>query len=159
MTNSMEMLKIKAHSEEDRPLAYLVERRRFPRVCLDTPLPAQLGRAEGTVVDVSARGARIHHSSAIPCGGTIRLTMIVGVTQYRAMAKVISCRLVSFGKASSQPVFESRLRLVEVPHTCEHLLAHLLRVPAEAAPNGLLNRETSQPTAVNMVQRTPAVVV
>jgi hypothetical protein len=46
---------------------------------------------------------------------------------------VISSRLVSLGSGpSALPVFESRLKLVEVPHTSEHLLARLLaRVAAD----------------------------
>src|SRR6266545_2483051 len=126
MTTTSETLKVEVDSKivldgaqtesESSPLAYLVERRRFSRVRLSTPLPAQLGRTRGVVVDLNTRGACVRHTNAVPRGGTVRLTLNWGARQCSATALVISSRIVSLGSGPSPlPVFKSRLKLVEVP--------------------------------------------
>jgi hypothetical protein len=121
--------------------ATAMERRRFPRVELSTPLPARLGRVEGDVVDLSARGARVRHATAVPRGATFRLTFQCGTQECSAMAKVVASRVVSVGReASTLPQFESRLALVEVPHISEYLLARLMvRVSANEAGTRAMN--------------------
>jgi hypothetical protein len=103
------------------------ERRRFGRVQLGNGLTALLGRIEGMVVDLSARGARVRHSTPLPGGGAIRLTIECGNEQISATARVVSSRLVCLGRgAASNPLYESRLALVEVPHISEYFLARFL---------------------------------
>ncbi len=107
--------------------ASVYERRRFPRFELSMALAARLGRLDGTIINISARGACVRHSRALPRKATVRLTFQIGSQQVSATARVISSRLVSLGRgAASMAEFESRLALVEVPHVSEYVLARFL---------------------------------
>jgi hypothetical protein len=116
------------------------ERRRFARVELGNGLSALLGRIEGTVINLSARGACVRHSSALHRDGTVRLTIEIGAEQVAATARVISSRVVSLAhEASSAPMYESRLALVEVPHVSEYLLARFLSRKFENVSCAIVN--------------------
>lgn len=98
------------------------ERRRAPRVRVTDRIPVHLGRAAGTLVDLSLRGARIRHVSAVGRGAKIRLSLEWHGKRFAASAEVVASRIV----ALDGPTYESRLHFVEVHHECEAVLRQIL---------------------------------
>ena len=88
------------------------ERRQNVRLRVVVPLPARFGRIEGTLVDVSARGARMRHRQPMHPGTESRLIFDWGTQWFNANSRVLSTRLVS---ASDTHFYESRIQFLELP--------------------------------------------
>ena len=111
-----------------------MERRRFRRVRLNKPLPAEINRIETAIMDISARGACVAHASVLPRGVPLKLTFIVGGHEYTATARVTSARVISLGGRTSLPLYESHLALVAIPHVTEKVLGRLVAHFANEQP-------------------------
>lgn len=98
------------------------DRRRTPRLQLNAVVPVRIGRGEGTLADISARGARVRHRMAVGRGTVIRLTFAWQQQNFAASAEVLSSRIVALGG----PTYESRLHFTVVPHESEKVLRHVL---------------------------------
>ena len=99
------------------------ERRRFERLRVREIVPTYIGRAAGTLVDLSASGARVRHTSPLALGTRARLTFVWNGRQFAAIAEVLASRVVSLGSPTR---FDSRLRFVFVPAQSERVLARAL---------------------------------
>lgn len=110
------------------PAANPIERRRFRRVRLTRPLPAEINRIETVIMDISARGACVAHSSVLPRGVPLKLTFLVGGNEYAATARITSARVISLGGPKSLPLYESHLALVAIPHVTEKVIARLVQL-------------------------------
>ena len=98
------------------------DRRHAPRLQLNAVMPVHIGRGEGTLVDISARGARVRHRAAVGRGTVIRLTFAWHQQHFAANAEVLASRIV----ALDGPTYESRLHFTLVPHESESLLRNIL---------------------------------
>lgn len=97
------------------------DRRLAPRVHPKAVVPVRIGRGEGTLADISARGARVRHRTAVGRGTVVRLTF-TWHQRFAAHAEVLASRIV----ALDGPTYESRLRFTLVPHESESVLRHIL---------------------------------
>jgi len=99
------------------------DRRRFTRVNVRQPLPALIGRGSGTLLDLSANGARIRHASPVQRGAHVRVTFEWRGQRFEANAEVLASRVASLGGHTQ---FESRLRFVAVAEASQQVLARTL---------------------------------
>lgn len=99
------------------------DRRRFPRVRLAEPLRTVIGRGVGTLVDLSANGARIRHDAPVALGARVRVTFDWKGERFEAIGEVLASRVSSLGHATR---FESRLRFLSVPERSQEILARTM---------------------------------
>lgn len=99
------------------------DRRRFTRVNVRQPLPALIGRGSGTLVDLSANGARVRHASPVQRGTTVRVTFEWRGQRFEANAEVLASRVASLGGNTQ---FESRLRFVAISVASQKVLEHAI---------------------------------
>ena len=132
-----------------RALAPMTERRRFPRVQLTAPLPAVVGRTDVMIVDLSARGVRVLHTSVFPRAEEFRFALRLGNMEHAATAKIVSSRVVRAGSESTLPLYETRFALVHVPNVTEYALARLLPRLANA---GVVQPATPRTTSSAQAQ-------
>ena len=90
------------------------DRRESPRLRVGGTYPVRLGRTDGVLIDLSDRGARVRHVSAVRRGESMRLALEWEGQHFSAQAEVLSSRLVSMGNGSGT-IYESRLRFVSMP--------------------------------------------
>jgi len=53
-----------------------IERRMARRMRVESFVAVNLGRAEGTLVDISMRGARVRHTTAVGRGSQVRVSFM-----------------------------------------------------------------------------------
>ncbi|HYC90823.1 MAG TPA: PilZ domain-containing protein [Thermoanaerobaculia bacterium] len=99
------------------------DRRRFPRLRLNEPIRTVIGRGVGTLVDLSANGARIRHEAPVALGARVRVTFDWKGERFEATAEVLASRVASLGDATR---FESRLRFLSVPERSQKILARTM---------------------------------
>lgn len=99
------------------------DRRRFPRLRLTEPVRTVIGRGVGTLVDVSANGARIRHDSPVALGARVRVTFDWKGERFEATAEVLASRVASLGDGTR---FESRLRFLAMPERSQEILARTM---------------------------------
>lgn len=99
------------------------DRRRFPRLRLTEPVRTVIGRGVGTLVDISANGARIRHETPVALGARVRVTFDWKGERFEATAEVLASRVASLGDATR---FESRLRFLAVPERSQEILARTM---------------------------------
>jgi hypothetical protein len=99
------------------------DRRRFPRLRLNEPIRTVIGRGVGTLVDLSANGARIRHEAPVALGARVRVTFDWKGERFEATAEVLASRVASLGDATR---FESRLRFLSVPERSQEILARTM---------------------------------
>jgi hypothetical protein len=99
------------------------DRRRFPRVRLTDPIRTVIGRGVGTLVDLSANGARIRHDAPVALGARVRVTFHWKGERFEATAEVLASRVASLDDATR---FESRLRFLSVPARSQEILARTM---------------------------------
>ena len=99
------------------------DRRRFPRLRLAEPIRTVIGRGTGTLVDLSANGARIRHDAPVPLGARVRVTFDWKGERFEATAEVLASRVAALGDATR---FESRLRFLAVPERSQEILARTM---------------------------------
>jgi PilZ domain len=98
-------------------------RRRFPRLRLTEPVRTVIGRGTGTLVDISANGARIRHDTPVALGARVRVTFDWKGDRFEATAEVLASRVAALGGATC---FESRLRFLAVPERSQEILARTM---------------------------------
>lgn len=99
------------------------DRRRFPRLRLAEPLRTVIGRGAGTLVDLSANGARIRHDTPVALGARVRVTFEWKGERFEATAEVLASRVAALRDATR---FESRLRFLSVPERSQEILARTM---------------------------------
>jgi hypothetical protein len=99
------------------------DRRRFPRVRLADPIRTVIGRGTGTLVDLSANGARIRHDAPVALGSRVRVTFDWKGDRFEATGEVLASRVSSLGNGTR---FESRLRFLAVPERSQEILARTM---------------------------------
>lgn len=99
------------------------DRRRFPRVRLAEPIRTVIGRGVGTLVDLSANGARIRHDAPVALGARVRVTFDWKGDRFEATGEVLASRVSSLNNATR---FESRLRFLSVPERSQEILARTM---------------------------------
>ena len=91
-----------------------VERRRYGRVRLETPLPAQFGQTRARVLEISVVGIMIAHEGKIPPGTTHDLTLDWEGTNLDFVCRVIRSTLWRLAKgAGEKSIYHSGLRIME----------------------------------------------
>lgn len=101
------------------------DRRESPRLRVGGTYPVRLGRTDGVLIDLSDRGARVRHVSAVRRGESMRLALEWEGQHFSAQAEVLSSRLVSMGNGSGT-IYESRLRFVSMPGGAADVLRRTL---------------------------------
>jgi hypothetical protein len=99
------------------------DRRRHERMRLSIPLPARFGRIEGTLTDVSERGARLRHRQPLHPGTETRLIFDWGTSWFNCNARALSTRLVV--ATEGDQFYESRIQFLEVPPASKQTLAQV----------------------------------
>jgi PilZ domain len=98
------------------------DRRVAPRVRVTESVPVHLGRANGTLVDISMRGARVRHTSAVSRGTTVRVALRWQGKPFAACGTVLSSRVV----ALDGPTYESRVHFADMPDEAEAALREIV---------------------------------
>ncbi len=99
-------------AELNRPpltLLKLAGERRSPRFRFDVPVSATLGRREVSLIDLSARGARIHHATAARPGEQLCLRFDYQGRTFDLESRILDAKLIALD--AKDPVYASRLRL------------------------------------------------
>ncbi|HKR62962.1 MAG TPA: PilZ domain-containing protein [Thermoanaerobaculia bacterium] len=104
----------------------VAERRTAPRLRVTESLPVFVGRGVGTLVDLSATGARVRHAVQAQRGSNVRLTFEWHGERFGATAEVLSSRVVSLGNGESPTIYESRLRFRLLTDAARDLLDRVL---------------------------------
>lgn len=107
------------------PLPPFTERRATSRLRVGGTHPVRLGRTEGVLIDLSDRGARVRHVTAVRRGETLRLTLEWEGEQFSAQAEVLASRVVSMGNGAGT-IYDSRLRFVSMADTAREALLRTL---------------------------------
>ena len=102
------------------------ERRRFERLDVPEHVSTIIGRSSGRLVDLSANGARVRHSSPLVLHSRVRLTFAWRAERFEAIAEVLASRLIALGSGDVPAQYESRLRFVTVSPENEATLATAL---------------------------------
>ena len=103
------------------------ERRIGRRIRLDRVLPARIGRHDGTLVDLSMRGAKIRHAGSLQRGATVRITFPWDRVRFSAVAETLSSRILALGMGKdASPMYESRLHFVYIDPAAFRLLQRVL---------------------------------
>ena len=104
------------------------DRRGAPRLRVTGTICALIGRGDGVIVDVSARGAKVRHSTLVRRGATVRISFEWDRTRFSATAEVLASRVVSLRGTKGDTVYESRLRFTDVTPDAHNVLSRMLAV-------------------------------
>jgi hypothetical protein len=107
------------------PVPSFTERRGTSRLRVGGTHPVRLGRTEGVLIDLSERGARVRHITAVRRGETLRLTLEWEGEQFSAQAEVLASRVASIGNGAGT-IYDSRLRFVSMADTARETLLRTL---------------------------------
>lgn len=99
------------------------DRRRFTRVRVSSAVPVVIGRGTGTLIDLSANGARIRHASPVALGARVRVTFDWSGERFEATAEVLASRVAALAGTTQ---FESRMRFVSIAAESQEVLARVL---------------------------------
>jgi hypothetical protein len=100
------------------------ERRRSPRFRLRQPVAMNIGRGTGSLIDISATGARVRHTVAVARGAYVRVTFERQGARFEAVAEVLASRVATI--AAGQTLYESRIRFLSFSGASSELLERLL---------------------------------
>jgi hypothetical protein len=103
---------------EDSP--YLNDRRRTPRFQPPDSVVTRIGRGTGSLVDVSATGARIRHTGAVARGARMRITFEWNGERFEASGEVLASRVARIG--AQETLYDTRVRFNALSHTASELL-------------------------------------
>jgi hypothetical protein len=103
-----------------------LDRRTAPRLRVAGAIPALIGRGNGALVDLSARGAKVRHSTMIRRNSVVRLSFEWQGKRFSASAEVLSSRVVSLGRGDTPTMYESRLRFTSVTPEADRVLEQVL---------------------------------
>ena len=91
-----------------------VERRRYGRVRLETPLPAQFGETKAKVLEISVVGMLLGHEGKIPAATTHDTTIDWQGTKLEFLCRVIRSTLWRLARGAGQKsIYHSGLRIIE----------------------------------------------
>lgn len=103
------------------------DRRTTPRLRIREALAVVFGRGEGTLVDISATGARVRHSAPVRLGMRVRLSFEWQHQRLSANGVVLASRVIALGTTGGgATVFESRLRFTAITSDAAKLLTHFM---------------------------------
>ncbi|HEX2832212.1 MAG TPA: PilZ domain-containing protein [Thermoanaerobaculia bacterium] len=103
------------------------DRRTTPRLRIREALAVVFGRGDGTLVDISATGARVRHSAPVRLGMHVRLSFEWQQQRFSANGVVLASRVIALGTTGgSATVFESRLRFTAISSDAAELLTHFM---------------------------------
>jgi hypothetical protein len=103
------------------------ERRSATRLRIREAIPVLFGRGEGTLVDVSATGARVRHSIPARLGTQVRLSFEWQRHRISANGVVLASRVIALGTSNAgATVFESRLRFTAITSEAAELLTEFM---------------------------------
>jgi hypothetical protein len=109
------------------PAVATSDRRNAPRHRVREPLIVNLGRGEGVLIDISAAGARVRHSSPVQLGAHVRLSFEWEQQRFGATGSVLSSRVIALGGGpGSATLFESRLRFVAISSEAADVLTEFI---------------------------------
>lgn len=112
----------------------LKDERMSERLRLAICLPARIGRRDGTIIDLSATGARVRHTGPLKLGLEIPLSFQTDDGACSAKARVLACRIVSLGDGEAgSPLFETRLTFLAVPEESLDRISRFVRAPQTQA--------------------------
>jgi hypothetical protein len=102
------------------------ERRAHARVRVTGTIPVVIGRGDGVLVDLSARGAKVRHASLVRRGATVRISFEYERTRFCASAEVLASRVSSLQGTRGGTIYESRLRFTAVSAEAAGALSRIL---------------------------------
>jgi hypothetical protein len=111
---------------EQTPIPGNNERRDAPRLRVHSGIPVFIGRGEGLLVDLSARGARVRHSAQARRSSNVRLTFQWMGERFAATAEVLSSHVAILGYQNVPTIYESRLRFRLLTEESAALLTRVL---------------------------------
>lgn len=101
------------------------ESREVSRLLIAGRLSVLIGRADGLLIDLSERGARVRHATQILRGSEVRFSFQWQGQRFFASAEVLSSRVAALGEGA-RTVYESRLRFRLVTDTAQNVLQTFL---------------------------------
>jgi len=111
---------------EQTPIPSVTERRSAPRLRVVSGLRVFIGRGEGLLVDLSARGARVRHSAQARRSSNVRLSFEWKGERFAATGEVLSSHVVTLGYENHPTIYESRLRFRLLTEESAALLTRVL---------------------------------
>lgn len=100
------------------------DRRRSARFKLTENVTAIFGRGTGTLIDISASGARIRHTASVARGAQVRVKFEWKGERFEAAGEVLASRVAGIGPDGT--LFESRIRFVRFLHDASAVLERAL---------------------------------
>lgn len=100
------------------------DRRRSQRFRVAQPVATLVGRGTGSLVDLSATGARIRHTCAVVRGARVRVTFEWKGERFEATGQVLASRVTGIGTEGT--LFESRLHFLPLSASSTSVLEHAL---------------------------------
>jgi hypothetical protein len=103
------------------------ERRQSQRFRFSFLMPAQLGRGDAVILDISADGGRIMHYAAQALGSQVRLVFSYAGRRFAANGRVLASRVMGLGNGpGGTTTYQSRLQFIDAPEDGETTLLHIL---------------------------------
>jgi hypothetical protein len=103
------------------------DRRNATRIRIAGEVPVLIGRGQGVLMDLSERGAKIRHRTAVLRGSTVRISIEWKGTRFSANAEVLASRVVTLGdNDGGGTTFETRLRFAPLDRDASHALTGML---------------------------------
>jgi hypothetical protein len=100
------------------------DRRGSARFKLVEPLTTFIGRGTGTLIDLSATGARIRHTCAVVRGAEVRVKFEWNAQRFEAVGQVLASRVSGIGPDGT--LFESRIHFLRFTHDSSTVLERAL---------------------------------
>lgn len=100
------------------------DRRRSPRFRPRQPVATNIGRGTGSLIDISATGARLRHTVAVARGAQVRVTFEWDGARFEAAGEVLASRVATV--AAGQTLYDSRIRFLSLTGASSELLERVL---------------------------------
>lgn len=114
-----------AQSHFPATLASGHERRRAPRHRLAVVIRVRVGRGSGTLIDLSATGARVRHDAPLALRSAVRLCFEMHGAKFDGPGEVLASRVVSLGSGGASR-YESRFNFLALSSAAEAALERSL---------------------------------
>jgi hypothetical protein len=89
-------------------------------------VPVRLGRADGTLVDLSTGSMRVTHPTALKVGAELPVSFVVNNEKFTATVRVTWCRVSTLKDGEKGgTLFESRLVYADLPDASKEMLERL----------------------------------
>lgn len=105
------------------------DRRRFGRIHFDAPLPARLGDARVSILDLALNGARVASDARFTPAASVELKFEVDDGSVGAMCRVIRCTLSQFAKSPGEKsIYQTGLNIVETLGDSDRIIRQTIAV-------------------------------